>query len=97
MTAPVTEAEKQEIFKCIRWNLMTHEQLVECSMDKDFEMARQYILDGLSNRLVNFEKSTKLGDTFKTNARQKYDKSDVGLMLSCHADHKAKDVPELAE
>jgi len=35
---------------------MSHEELVEVSMDKDFELARPLILEGLSSRLVNFEK-----------------------------------------
>lgn len=41
-------------------------------MDKDFEMAKAYILDGLSNRLINFESSIKMNDTFKTGPRTKY-------------------------
>ena len=43
---------------------MTHEQLVETSGDKDFVMAKAYILDGLSVRLVNFEKTSKLPESF---------------------------------
>lgn len=51
---------------------MTHEQLVETSMDKDFEMARPMILEGLSSRLVNFEKSAKLGQKINLTPRTKY-------------------------
>jgi hypothetical protein len=32
------------VFKAIRWSFMTHEQLVEVSMDKDFELAKEMIL-----------------------------------------------------
>ena len=69
---PVTETEKIEVFKAIRWSFMTHEQLVETSMDKDFEMARPLILEGLSSRLVNFEKSAKLGQSINLNPRIKF-------------------------
>ena len=75
---PVTEAEKAEIFRSIRWNLMTHEQLVETSMDSDFEMAKAYILDGLSNKLVNFEKSSKLNLSFNVMPRTKYPIDKLG-------------------
>lgn len=51
---------------------MTHEELIESSMDKEFELARSMILDGLSNRLVNFEKSTKLGQSLNLAPRTKY-------------------------
>jgi len=51
---------------------MSHEELVETSMDKEFEMAKAYILDGLSNKLVNFEKSAKLGQSFNLKPRTKY-------------------------
>ena len=34
---------------------MTHEQLVDVSMDRDFELAKEMILQGLSFRLLNFE------------------------------------------
>lgn len=68
----VTETEKIEVFKAIRWSFMTHEQLVETSMDKDFEMARPMILEGLSSRLVNFEKSAKLGQSINLAPRIKF-------------------------
>lgn len=51
---------------------MTHEQLVETSMDRFFEAARPMILEGLSCRLVNFEKSTKLGQNINLQPRTKY-------------------------
>jgi hypothetical protein len=68
----VTETEKIEVFKAIRWSFMSHEQLIETSMDKDFEVARPMILEGLSSRLVNFEKSAKLGSNINLIPRTKY-------------------------
>ena len=43
------------MFEAIRWSYLTHEQLVEVSMEKEFELAKPLILEGLSNRLINFE------------------------------------------
>jgi len=66
----VTEAEKQEIFKEIRWNLMSHEQLVECSMDEALVSAKAFILNGLSMKLVNHEKTNVLNHSFNAQARK---------------------------
>jgi hypothetical protein len=70
---PITEAEKQEIYSVIRWNLMSHEQLVDCSMDRELESARPQILSGLSLRLVNHEKSNLINETFINKPRISYD------------------------
>lgn len=53
--SPLYAAEKIKIFKAIRWSFMSHEQLISCSKDKDFELAKNFILEGLSMRLTNFE------------------------------------------
>jgi hypothetical protein len=68
----VTETEKIAVFRAIRWSFISHEQLIETSMDKDFEVARPMILEGLSSRLVNFEKSAKLGTSINLMPRTKY-------------------------
>jgi hypothetical protein len=57
--AQVTETERLNIFKAIRWSFVSHDDLVEVSTDSDFDAARSLILEGLSSRLVNFEKTTK--------------------------------------
>lgn len=44
LVKPVTETEKIEVFRAIRWSFMSHEQLIEVSMDKEFELAREMIL-----------------------------------------------------
>jgi len=41
-------------------------------MDKVFESAKSFILDGLSYRLVNFEKTYKMSESFKTGPRTRY-------------------------
>jgi hypothetical protein len=68
----ISGQQKIEVFKAIRWSFMTHEQLVETSMDRFFEAARPMILEGLSCRLVNFEKSTKLGQNINLQPRTKF-------------------------
>jgi hypothetical protein len=44
LVKPVTETEKIDVFKSIRWSFMSHEQLIEVSMDREFELAREMIL-----------------------------------------------------
>jgi hypothetical protein len=41
---PISETDKIDVFKAIRWSFMTHEELVETSLDSDFEAARPMIL-----------------------------------------------------
>ncbi len=56
---------------------MSHEELVETSLDSHFELARPMILEGLSCRLVNFEKSSKLGSLVNLTPRTKYPKEQM--------------------
>ena len=44
LVKPVTETEKIDVFKSIRWSFMSHEQLIEVSMDREFELEREMIL-----------------------------------------------------
>lgn len=61
--AQVTETERFAILRAIRWSFISHDQLVEISMDSDFDAARAMILEGLSSRLVKFEETTKVGSS----------------------------------
>jgi hypothetical protein len=51
---------------------MTHEELVEASEIKVFELARPMILQGLSYRLVNFENTEKKGKLINLVPRAKF-------------------------
>ena len=37
---PLSDADKIEIFKAIRWTFITHEELLKLSMDQDFVLAK---------------------------------------------------------
>ena len=55
--AQVTETQRLNIFKAVRWSLIPHEQLMETSLNPAFDTARPLILEALSLRLVNYEHS----------------------------------------
>ena len=48
---PLSDADKIEIFKAIRWTFITHEELLALSMDPDFALAKSMIMQGLSCKL----------------------------------------------
>ena len=68
----VSDTERIAVYKAIRWSYIDHEQLLEISNDKEFELARPMILEGLSCRLVDFEKSKTLCKLINVNPRIKY-------------------------
>ena len=41
---PLSDADKIEIFKAIRWTFITHEELLKLSMDPDFALAKSMIM-----------------------------------------------------
>ena len=60
------------MFEAIRWSYLTHEELVEVSMEKEFELAKSLILEGLSCRLINFEQTQKMGKLVNNKPRVHY-------------------------
>lgn len=44
---------------------MSHEELMKLSVDKDFEEARDLVLEGLSMKLKTFENTSKGDDVSK--------------------------------
>ena len=54
---PLTDACKIKIFKSIRFSYMTHDELLKLSMDPDFTLGKEMIMQGLSCKLNNYEHS----------------------------------------
>ena len=48
---PLSDEDKIEILKAIRWTFITHEELLKLSMDPDFVLAKSMIMQGLSCKL----------------------------------------------
>lgn len=69
---PLTNPEKMEIFKAVRWAFMTHEQLVAVSRDPAFELAREMIFTALSCRLDTYDATLKEDVAFSLVPRSAY-------------------------
>lgn len=68
-----TEVQKTELFKAIRWHNITHDNLLELSQDSFWHSARAFILQGLSGRLQNFDKTiVSVSNSFHQEPRVKY-------------------------
>ena len=52
---------------------MTHEQLSKLSGDREFELAKHMIMEGISARLTSFEKTDCQKITIRTEPRVKYE------------------------
>lgn len=51
--------KKRELFKTIRYSFLSHEDLINLTVNKTFESAKDYILEGLSVKLNSFENAIK--------------------------------------
>ena len=54
---PLSDADKIKIFKAIRFSFMTHDELLKLSMEPEFALGKEMILQGLSCKLNNYEHS----------------------------------------
>ena len=55
----LTKEEKTELFKCIRFSYLKHDDLFAMSMNPMFELAKNFIVEGLSVRLDTYENASK--------------------------------------
>lgn len=55
----LSKKDKLEIFHCIRYSYIPHEELVVLSIDKEFELAKELVIQGLSCRLDSYEVSSQ--------------------------------------
>ena len=66
---PLTDAEKEEIFKTIRFSFMTHQQLLSLLSEPVFEAAKEFIREGISFRLISYESEVNEDLNFKINTK----------------------------
>ena len=80
----LSKAQKIELFKTIRFSFMKHEELLALTMNPTFELAKQYIIEGLSVRLNPFENGIKDSIAINIEPRANYDPNvcrDAGAAL----------------
>lgn len=65
----LTKDEKIELFKTVRYSYLSHENLISLTSNKTFELAKDFVLEGLSLKLNAFEAGIKQEPTINTNPR----------------------------
>lgn len=65
----LTKDEKIELFKTVRYSYLSHENLISLTGNKTFELAKDFVLEGLSLKLNAFEAGIKQEPTINTNPR----------------------------
>ena len=61
--------EKLELFKTVRYSYLSHENLISLTSNKTFELAKDFVLEGLSLKLNAFEAGIKTEPTININPR----------------------------
>ena len=55
----MTKDEKIDLFKTVRYSYLSHENLISLTGNKTFELAKDFVLEGLSLKLNAFEAGIK--------------------------------------
>ena len=55
----MTKDEKIDLFKTVRYSYLSHENLISLTANKKFELAKDFVLEGLSLKLNAFEAGIK--------------------------------------
>ena len=69
----LTKEEKKELFKAIRYSYLPHEKLLELSTHPTFDLAKNYIVEGLSIRLDSYENALKKDVSINLEPRVNYE------------------------
>lgn len=72
----LNKEEKKELFHSIRYSFVKHEDLIALTTNKTFELAKDYIVEGLSVRLNPFESGIKTDLKINTEPRSNKDPNE---------------------
>eukprot|EP00831_Metopus_contortus_P057240 TRINITY_DN4970_c0_g1_i5.p1 TRINITY_DN4970_c0_g1~~TRINITY_DN4970_c0_g1_i5.p1 ORF type:complete len:500 (-),score=106.36 TRINITY_DN4970_c0_g1_i5:189-1688(-) len=76
----LTDEEKLELFKTIRFSQLQHKELLACFTDPIFDLAKNFIMQGLSMRLNQYEQLPgEMPIGFETGPRLSYEKPDTSM------------------
>ena len=65
----LSDDEKKQLFKTIRFSFMTHEELLALTANPAFALAKDFIVEGLSAKLSSFENAKNSGLQINLNKR----------------------------
>lgn len=69
----LSKVEKTELFKTIRFGFLHHEDLLRMTSNPVFELAKNFIVEGLSVRLDTYENSKKKNLNINLEPRVNYE------------------------
>ena len=73
----LSKQQKFDLFQTVRFSFMKHEDLISLTANKEFEMAKDFILEGLSYKLNHFENAIKGELKINTEPRVNYNPSAI--------------------
>lgn len=68
----LSKDSKKELFKTVRFSYVKHEDLIQLTQNPALELAKDFIMEGLSFRLNNFENAIKKDLNINTEPRVNY-------------------------
>jgi hypothetical protein len=68
----LSKESKKDLFKTVRFSYIKHEDLILLTQNPALELAKDFIMEGLSFRLNNFENAIKKDLNINTEPRVNY-------------------------
>jgi len=56
----LSKEQKKALFKTVRYPQLTHQELLALTVSETFALANEYVVEGLSVKLNNFEEVSRL-------------------------------------
>jgi hypothetical protein len=78
----LTKAQKDELFKVIRYPHLHHDELLKLSKNPIFASAKDYVMQGLSHRLNPFENVGENDDRYTIELKARISYADKVLRPS---------------
>jgi hypothetical protein len=69
----LTKDQKKNIFSTVKYPKLTHQELLALTVNETFTLANEFIIEGLSAKLSNFETVTRM----ELNDRENMDPKEI--------------------
>lgn len=73
----LSKTQKKELFRTIRYSFCRHEDLLLLTQNKVFELAKDFIVEGLSARLNPYENAIKSELSINTQPRVNFENKEI--------------------
>ena len=73
----LSSIQKKALFKTIRYSYCKHEDLLGLTLNKQFELAKEFVIEGLSVRLNPYENAIKTELKINTQPRVNFEQAKI--------------------